>query len=243
MEVADLMAPGPGEAKSPYAIEIEDLWRIYNPGSRGEVQALRGVNLKAPAGRLLALRGRSGSGKTTLINCIGGLDKPTRGEVRVFGDEPASMSEKELARFRREKVGFVFQSFGLSSNYSAYENVELKLRIVGLPFRERRSRTLHFLQLVGLDRWKDHRPEELSGGQQQRVAIARALVNQPRLILADEPTGDLDSSTGREIMNIFRKVVDEEHVTLLIATHDPMVETYADQSYHLQDGTLLLNES
>jgi putative ABC transport system ATP-binding protein len=200
MEVADLMAPGPGEAKSPYAIEIEDLWRIYNPGSRGEVQALRGVNLKAPAGRLLALRGRSGSGKTTLINCIGGLDKPTRGEVRVFGDEPASMSEKELARFRREKVGFVFQSFGLSSNYSAYENVELKLRIVGLPFRE-------------------------------------------RLILADEPTGDLDSSTGREIMNIFRKVVDEEHVTLLIATHDPMVETYADQSYHLQDGTLLLNES
>jgi ABC-type lipoprotein export system ATPase subunit len=223
------------------AIEIADLWRIYTSGpafARQEVPALRGVSLRVEAGSFVVLRGRSGSGKSTLINCIGGLDRPTRGTVRVFGDEPARMSEKQLAHFRREKVGFVFQSFGLSSSYSAYENIELKLRIAGTPFRQRRERTLYCLHLVGLEKWKDHRPEELSGGQQQRVAIARALVNSPRLILADEPTGDLDSSTGREILDIFRRIV-QEGMTLLIATHDPMVEAYADQKLRLKDGSLV----
>jgi putative ABC transport system ATP-binding protein len=221
------------------ALEIEDLWRVYNTGGGAEVQALKGVSFKIPAGQFIALRGRSGSGKTTLINCIGGLDQPTRGKVSVFGDDPTTMNEKQLARFRREKVAFIFQSFGLSANYSAYENIELKLRIIGVSARERRERTMYCLNLVGLEKWKDHRPEELSGGQQQRVAIARALVGKPRLILADEPTGDLDSGTAREILVLFRKIVDEEKVTMLVSTHDPMVGEYVDGTLSLKDGKLL----
>jgi putative ABC transport system ATP-binding protein len=224
---------------SQYAVETQDLWRIYKSGARQEVQALRGVSFQIHPGRFVALRGRSGSGKTTLINCIGGLDRPTRGKVNVFGDDPTGMDDKQLAHFRREKIGFIFQSFGLSANYSAYENIELKLRILGRPHRERRERTMYCLQLVGLEKWKDHRPEELSGGQQQRVAIARALVGSPRLILADEPTGDLDSGTAREILGLFRRIVNEENVTLLISTHDPMVAEFVDRTLNLKDGSLL----
>lgn len=221
------------------AVEIQDLWRVYNSGSGQEVQALKGISFQIEPGQLVALRGRSGSGKTTLINCIGGLDRPTSGKVNVFGDDPTTMDEKKLAHFRREKVGFIFQSFGLSANYSAYENIELKLRILGLPTRERRERTMYCLKLVGLEKWKDHRPEELSGGQQQRVAIARALVGRPRLILADEPTGDLDSSTAREILVLFRRIVNEENVTMFISTHDPMVAEFVDRTLNLKDGGLL----
>jgi len=157
----------------------------------------------------------------------------------VFGDDPTIMDEKQLAHFRRQKVGFIFQSFGLSANYSAYENIELKLRILGLSGRERRERTMYCLKLVGLEKWKDHRPEELSGGQQQRIAIARALVGRPSLILADEPTGDLDSGTAREILVLFRKLVNEESVTLFISTHDPMVAEFVDRTLSLKDGSLL----
>lgn len=228
-----------GKFSSQYAVETQDLWRVYMTGAGQEVQALRGVSLQIEPGRFVALRGRSGSGKTTLINCIGGLDRPSRGKVSVFGDDPTAMNEKQLAHFRREKVGFIFQSFGLSANYSAYENIELKLRILGLPHRERRERTMYCLKLVGLEKWKDHRPEELSGGQQQRIAIARALVGRPQLILADEPTGDLDSTTAREIINLFRRIVNEENVTLFISTHDPMVAEYVDRTLSLKDGSLL----
>ena len=224
---------------APAAVDVDDVWRIFNPGSTQEVQALKGISFKIDGGQFVALRGRSGSGKTTLINCIGGLDRASRGTISVFGDDPIRMSDKQLARFRREKVGFIFQSFGLSSNYSAFENVELKLRIIGVSARERRQRTLDCLKLVGLEKWKDHRPEELSGGQQQRIAIARALVSQPKLILADEPTGDLDSGTAREILTLFRHIVSDEKITMFISTHDPMVAEFVDRTISLKDGKLL----
>lgn len=222
-----------------YAIEIKDLWRTYNQGTRREVQALRGVSLKIEAGSFVALKGRSGSGKTTLINCIGGLDRPTKGEVRVFEFEPYKLGEDELTRFRRTQVGYVFQSFGLSYNYSAYENIELMLRINHMPMRERRERVDYCLRLVGLEKWRHHRPDELSGGQQQRVAIARALVSRPRLILADEPTGDLDSTTAKDILSIFRQICTDEKVTILISSHDPVVAEYVDKTHNLKDGQLL----
>ena len=235
----DIVENSPASTVPSTAIEVKDLWRMYNAGTRREVQALRGVSLQIQAGTFVALKGRSGSGKTTLINCIGGLDRPTSGEVRVFEYEPYKLSEDELTRFRRTQVGYVFQSFGLSYNYSAYENIELMLRINGVAIRERRDRVNYCLHLVGLEKWKHHRPDELSGGQQQRVAIARALVSHPRLILADEPTGDLDSTTAKDILGIFRQIVKEEHVTLLISSHDPVVAEFVDRVLNLKDGQLL----
>jgi ABC-type lipoprotein export system ATPase subunit len=220
-----------------YTIETEDLWRVYKVGPR-EVQALRGVVLKVEAGRFVAVKGRSGSGKTTLLNCVGGLDRPTSGVVRVFGRDLSKLNEEQLTRWRREEVGFVFQSFGLLPTLSAYENVELMLRIGGARSKERRERSLHCLDVVGLSQWARHRPFEMSGGQQQRVAIARALANSPRLILADEPTGELDSATAREILALFRRIVDEEHVTFLLASHDALVDEYVDSVLHLQDGQI-----
>ena len=220
-----------------YAVEAEGLWRVYRLGSQ-EVPALRNVNLEVDAGQFVAVKGRSGSGKTTLLNCIGGLDYPTSGVVRVFGSSISSLGEGQLTRWRREQVGFVFQSFGLLPTLSAYENVELMLRIAGVGGRERRARTLLCLDLVGLSKWAHHRPYEMSGGQQQRLAIARALANKPRLILADEPTGELDSVTAREILALFRGIVNDERLTLLIASHDPLVDEYVDRIVHLKDGEI-----
>jgi len=221
-----------------YIVETEDLWRVYKVGS-SEVQALRGVNLKVEAGYFVALKGRSGSGKTTLLNCIGGLDRPTSGVVRVFGRELANLNDRQLTYWRRERVGFIFQSFGLLPTLSAYENVELMLRIAGVRGKERHERTLHCLNLVGLSKWIHHRPYEMSGGQQQRVAIARALANSPQLILADEPTGELDSVTAREILALFRRIVEEERVTFLIASHDALVDEYVDYALQLRDGQIV----
>jgi putative ABC transport system ATP-binding protein len=220
------------------AIETEELWRIYKTGAQ-EVPALRGVNLKIESGRFVAVKGRSGSGKTTLLNCIGGLDRPTSGAVRVFGRDLAELYGEQLTRWRREQVGFVFQSFGLLPTLSAYENVELMLRIVGVRGKERRERALYCLDLVGLGNWAQHRPYEMSGGQQQRVGIARALANSPELILADEPTGELDSTTARETLSLFRRVVEEEHVTLLMASHDALVDEYVDEVLQLKDGQIV----
>ncbi|MCS7221129.1 MAG: ABC transporter ATP-binding protein [Anaerolineae bacterium] len=221
-----------------YVVETQNLWRIYKVGSR-EVQALRGVNLTIEPGYFVALKGRSGSGKTTLLNCIGGLDRPTSGVVRVFGQEIAQMNDGQLTQWRRERVGFIFQSFGLLPTLSAYENVELMLRIAGVRGKERHERTLYCLNLVGLGKWIHHRPYEMSGGQQQRVAIARALANSPQLILADEPTGELDSVTAREILALFRRIVEEEHVTMLMASHDPLVDEYVDYILQLRDGQIV----
>jgi putative ABC transport system ATP-binding protein len=186
------------------------------------------------------LKGRSGSGKTTLLNCIGGLDQPTRGSVRIFGFEISSLSEKESTDFRRKQIGFIFQSFGLIPSYSAYENVELMLQMTGMPYRQRRERALHCLEMVGITKWAQHRPDEMSGGQQQRVAIARAMANQPRLLLADEPSGTLDSKTAAEIFSLFRRLVQEEGITILFSSHDPLADQYTDRVLQLKDGRLAL---
>jgi putative ABC transport system ATP-binding protein len=223
-------------------IETKNLTRIYRLGDQ-EVQALRGVNLEIGAGQLVALKGRSGSGKTTLLNCIGGLDQPTEGTIRIFGEEIGGWSENKLTAWRRQQVGFIFQSLGLLPALSAYENVELILRMNHVKSQERRRITLECLDLVGLTKWVDHRPYELSGGQQQRVAIARALANKPKLIIADEPTGDLDTKTGREVLTLFRKIVHEQNITMLMATHDSLVVDYVDQIMNLQDGQILQIET
>lgn len=220
------------------AIVTKDLWRVYKTGAV-EVPALRGVDLEIMSGHFVAVKGRSGSGKTTLLNCVGGLDHPTSGTVHAFGRDISELSDRELTQWRREQVGFIFQSFGLLPTLSAYENVELILRIGGIGSQERRQRTLYCLELVGLTKWKDHRPYEMSGGQQQRVGIARALANTPRLILADEPTGELDSTTAREILGIFRRIVDEEHVTLVMVSHDALVDEYVDEILQLKDGQII----
>ena len=219
-------------------VQTEDLWRVYKVGTQ-QVPALRGVNLNIEPGRFVAVKGRSGSGKTTLLNCVGGLDHPTSGLVRVFGHDLAELHGEQLTRWRREQVGFVFQSFGLLPTLSAYENVELMLRIVGVHGNERREQALHCLDLVGLAKWAQHRPYEMSGGQQQRVGIARALANSPQLILADEPTGELDSTTAREILALFRRIVEEERVTLVMASHDALVDEYVDEILHLKDGQIV----
>jgi putative ABC transport system ATP-binding protein len=221
-----------------YAVETHDLWRIYKTGAQ-EVPALRGVSFTVESGHFCAVKGRSGSGKTTLLNCLGGLDYPTSGSVYVFGRDISTLGERELTRWRRNRVGFIFQSFGLLPTLSAYENVELMLRIAGVSGKERRERAFYCLDLVGLGKWIHHRPFEMSGGQQQRVAIARSVANNPQLILADEPTGELDSSTAREILSLFRRIVEEEHVTLLMVSHDALVDEYVDDILQLQDGQIV----
>lgn len=214
-------------------IQTKNLWRKYKSGTEQEVAALKGVDLEISAGQFIALKGRSGSGKTTLLNILGGLDQPTEGIVRIFGQDISELNDNQITVWRRTRVGFIFQSFGLTPTFSAYENVELMLRIAGKRAVERRDRTNYCLDMVGLTKRKDHRPDELSGGQQQRVAIARALANNPHLILADEPTGELDTTTAREILSLFRRIVQGEKVTLLMASHDPLVDEYANEILHL----------
>lgn len=218
-------------------IQVENLWRVYQVGMN-EIQALRGVNLQVGSGKFVALKGKSGSGKTTLLNCLCGLDIATKGSIRIFGQEIDELSDEERTRWRREKVGLIFQSFGLMPTLSAYENIELMGRLVGKDHHERHERTIAMLRMVGLERWMNHRPYELSGGQQQRVAIARALLNHPLLILADEPTGELDSVTAREILELFRQITKDEGVTILMASHDPMVDSQVDEVIHLRDGLI-----
>lgn len=223
-----------------WVVKSEQVTRVYHVDSV-QVHALRGVNLAANRGEFVALMGRSGSGKTTLMNIVGGLDHPTEGRIYVFGQDISDLSDKALTELRRHRIGFVFQAFALMPTMSAYENVELPMRLVGAGHRQRRQRVMECLELVGLTRWAKHRPQEMSGGQQQRVAIARALVNRPGLVLADEPTGELDTATGRAIMELFQQVVEEEGVTVIMSSHDPVVQEYSDYTYHLDDG-LITNE-
>jgi putative ABC transport system ATP-binding protein len=228
-------------AETPLAIQTENLWRVYpsrTAADGGGVPALRGITLRVDYGQFIVLRGRSGSGKTTMLNCLAGLDRPTSGELHVLGRNLMEMSDRELTVWRREKIGLVFQSFGLIATLSAYENVELLLRIMSTDPAESHRRTLESLELVGLSRWRDHRPYEMSGGQQQRVAIARALVNHAPLILADEPTGELDSKTANELLGFFRDLVETSHLTVLMASHDPLVDRYAGRVLNLKDGML-----
>ncbi len=219
-------------------VRAEDLARVYRVGAR-TVPALQSVSLEIAPGSFVALRGRSGSGKTTLLNCIGGLDRPTAGRVWLAGQDLSRMSERQRVRLRRKQIGFIFQSFALLPTYSARENVDLMLRLAGVGRRERRRRIEQVLALVGLQKWAGHRPFEMSGGQQQRLAIARALSTRPALILADEPTGELDSATGQQILELLRRVVDQEGTTVLVATHDLTVDLFADEVYHLEDGRVV----
>jgi putative ABC transport system ATP-binding protein len=219
-------------------IETRQLVRTYRLSAHQEVPALRGIDLCILPGHVVAVKGRSGSGKTTLLNCLGGLDRPDGGAVLIDGQELSTLNDEQLTSFRRKTVGFVFQAFGLSPTLSAFENVELMLRIAGLGYRQRRDRAAQCLEMVGLDRWKHHRPDELSGGQQQRVAIARAIANHPRLVLADEPTGKLDTETAHDIMALFGRIVAEEGLTLLMASHDPLVDAYVDTILNLKEGRL-----
>ena len=227
-----------GEQKMNPVIETNDLWRVYKSKTGTEVPALRGVNLDVDRGSFVALKGRSGSGKTTLLNCLAGLDRPTSGRVNVLGHDLMNMSEQELTVWRREQIGLVFQSFGLLPTLSAYENIELLLRIKGDEYQVRDQRALECLEIVGLSKWKDHRPYEMSGGQQQRVAIARALANRAQLILADEPTGELDSKTTGELLLFFRELVEQQHITMVMVSHDPLVDAYVHQVLMLNDGVI-----
>ena len=220
------------------AIQTQDLVRTYTVGDRA-VKALRGIDLQVPTGSFIALKGRSGSGKTTLLNCLGGLDQPTSGNVIVNGRSLSGLSEKELTHWRRSEVGFIFQSFGLLPTLSAYENVELMLRISKMPRKQRHDRAMQCLDMVGLSKWAGHRPYEMSGGQQQRVAVARSIANKPQLILADEATGELDSETTHEILALFRTIIADEGITMLLATHDNLVDDYVDRVLQLGDGQIL----
>ena len=218
-------------------LEAVDLVRDY-PSGDSMIHALRGVSLTASPGHLLAVRGRSGSGKTTLLNILGGLDRPTSGRVLIDGQEVSAMSEDELVDVRRRSVAFIFQAFGLVPILSAAENVEIPLRLVRAEAKGRDARVRELLELVGLGGRAKHRPHELSGGEQQRVAIARALANRPRILLADEPTGQLDSETGHVIMLLLRDVVRTEGVTAIVATHDPVMLDVADRIVELRDGEM-----
>jgi putative ABC transport system ATP-binding protein len=219
-------------------IDVKDVTRTFGSGPNATA-ALRGVNMTVGEGQLVALRGRSGSGKTTLLNIVGGLDTPDSGTVRIDGEDVTSMSEQQRVHLRRETVTYIFQSFSLLPGLSAAENVGVPLRIAGMAPKAREERVATMLALVGLADHARHRPGELSGGQQQRVAIARALAPRPRLLLADEPTGQLDAETGKQIVRLVRSVVRSEGVTALLATHDPTLMDIADSVLHLSDGTIL----
>jgi putative ABC transport system ATP-binding protein len=222
-------------------IAVAGLTKTYRTG-RIEVRALREVSFEVPPGQLAVIKGRSGSGKTTLLNLIGGLDAPDAGRVEVAGRTVTDLGEAELLRLRRETIGFVFQSFGLIPVLSAAENVGVPLRLTRQSPRDREERVRLLLSLVGLTDHAGQRSYELSGGQQQRVAIARALANRPRLLIADEPTGQLDSETAQSIMHLIRAVVRDQKVTALVATHDPVLIGYADRVLELHDGTLIADD-
>ncbi|MFE6665088.1 ABC transporter ATP-binding protein [Streptomyces sp. NPDC057697] len=219
-------------------VRVEDLRRSYGSGA-GEVHALRGVSFEVPRGEIVALKGRSGSGKTTLLNLLGGLDSPDGGRITVDGTDLSELGEDGLLELRRDRIGFIFQSFGLIPILTAAENVGVPLRLRKADPREREDRVALLLSLVGLADHAAQRPGELSGGQQQRVAIARALANRPALLIADEPTGQLDAETGLAVMELLRAVVRSEGVTALVATHDAQLLGLADRVLELSDGHIV----
>src|SRR3954468_13183052 len=218
-------------------VRVENVSRHFEIGGQ-TIHALQDVSFEVNKGDFVAVIGRSGSGKTTLLNVVAGLDRPDSGHIFIEGADIATMNDGQLTTMRRHKIGFVFQSFGLLPLLSAYENVEVALRIAGASIRERGRRSNELLEMVGLTRRAHHRPYELSGGEQQRVAIARALANRPSLILADEPTGELDSTTANQIFELLLQVVEQEGVTIITTTHDRLVMEKASRVLELADGAL-----
>jgi putative ABC transport system ATP-binding protein len=217
-------------------IETRNLWKTYIMGTQ-ELNALQGVNLQIDKGEYVAIMGPSGSGKSTLMNLIGCLDTPTQGDYLLNGEPVSEMNDNDLAKIRNREIGFVFQTFNLLPRANSLHNVELPLIYSGVDARTRREQAIKALEHVDLLDWANHKPNELSGGQRQRVAIARALVNDPSLILADEPTGNLDTKTSLEIMKLFRQLNDRGN-TLLVVTHDPEIAEFADRIIHIRDGKI-----
>ncbi len=220
-----------------WVIEAKDLTKVYQMGDI-EVHALRGLSMKIQRGEVVAIMGPSGSGKSTLMNMIGCLDHPTSGEYLLEGEQVSNLKDDQLAEIRNRKVGFVFQTFNLLSRATALSNVELPMRYSGMA-RGRKERAKSALELVGLSDRIHHRPNELSGGQQQRVAIARSLVNDPAIILADEPTGNLDSKSGVEIMQLLLKLNKEQGTTLVVVTHDPEIAEQTQRTILIRDGVVV----
>ena len=225
------------DRENPALLKTSGLVKTY-PSSDGEITILDHIDFEASEGNFIAIVGRSGSGKTTFLNMLAGLDAPTKGSVTINGQNLSNMSDAELTQLRRHTVGFVFQSFGLLPLLSAYENVELPLRIAGYSVKDRSSLTMEALEIVGLQKRKSHRPYELSGGEQKRVSIARAIVVKPPLILADEPTGELDSNNSKSIFGLFREVVTEQKITIITVTHDSTLLSMADEVKELNNGKL-----
>jgi len=220
-------------------VELVNVVKVYRLGEGVEVPALRGVSLKIDKGEFVSVQGPSGSGKTTLLNMIGGLDKPTKGRVIIDGVDITNLGEKELAHFRREKIGFIFQTYNLVPLLTALENVELPMMLSGkFSESEVRRRAEELLALVGLEERMHHRPTQLSGGEQQRVAIARALANEPAIILADEPTGNLDQVSGQRIINLMKNLNETLNQTFIIVTHDPTVAEQTERKFYLVDGKI-----
>ncbi len=221
------------QSQNTAAVIAENVTRIYGSGESA-VRALNGVNLTIQRGEWVGIKGRSGSGKTTLLNCVSGLDRPTIGSVICFGRDISKFSDAQMTAWRRTDVSFIFQSFALMPTLSALENVDLPLRIAGT--KQRRNRAKDCLEMVGMTKWADHRPYEMSGGQQQRVALARALANAPKLLIADEPTGELDTTTSKEILALLRRIVISESVTVVMSSHDPLALSSTDRVVELRDG-------
>lgn len=219
-------------------IEAKNLYKIYKVGD-SKVRALNGVDLTIYKGEFCSIVGTSGSGKSTMLNMLAGLEKPTKGEVIIAGEHLERMNENQLVKFRRDHVGFIFQSFNLLGTMNARENVALPLTFRGMDKKERLARADEMLDLVGLPKHKNHKPNEMSGGQQQRVGVARALVVDPEIIFADEPTGNLDSNTSAEVMRLMKKIVREQNQTLVMVTHDNHLASFADRIFHIIDGKIV----
>jgi putative ABC transport system ATP-binding protein len=216
-------------------VRCENVWKIFNHGTPSEVKALQGVNMKIEKGDFVSIMGPSGSGKSTLLNCIGSLDKPTKGRIFIDGKDISKLDENGLADFRRNKIGFVFQFFNLIPGLTAIQNVELPMVFKGIPQEERRKRAEDLMKKVELEKRMDSKPSQLSGGESQRVAIARALANDPVVIFADEPTGNLDSKSGKNVIEILKKL-NKDNKTIVIITHDQSISNQANKIIKMRDG-------